>query len=400
MAKIVQINTVCNTGSTGKIAEGISKSIVENGWKSYIGYGRKGRKSQYSEEILIGSKVDFYLHAIGTRLLDSHGFFSKSATLNFLKQLDSIKPDLIHLHNIHGYYLQIEFLFEYIKKKSIPIIWTLHDCWPYTGHCAYYSASNCKKWKTHCEQCPQIDKYPKSYIDSSKRNFLRKKNIFSGVKQLTIVTPSEWLANEVGESFLKEYPIKIINNGVDLSVFTIKSVDALKLKLNIQNQKVILGVASIWEERKGFKDFIKLSSIIDNNYVIILVGLTASQINILPKNIIGIERTESIDELAQYYSLADVFFNPTFEDNFPTTNIEALACGTPVLTYKTGGSPEIIDQKTGWVVEQGDLATVHSILEAINIGNKPISECRTRAIQLYDQKLKFAEYIDVYKKYL
>lgn len=400
MTKIVQINTVCNTGSTGKIAEGISKSISENGWLSYIGYGRKGRKSKYSEEILIGNKVDFYVHALGTRLLDRHGFFSKKATEDFLKKLDSIKPDLIHLHNIHGYYLHIRILFDYIKKHDIPVVWTLHDCWSYTGHCAYYTASNCEKWKTQCEKCPQIGSYPKSYVDSSINNFKDKKDIFSNVKQLTIVTPSQWLADEVKESFLKDYSIKVINNGVDLSLFDVKSVDALKSKLNVQNQKIILGVASIWEERKGLNEFIKLASMLDENYKIILVGLTASQIKMLPKNIIGIERTESIDELAQYYSLADVFFNPTFEDNFPTTNIESLACGTPVLTYQTGGSPEIIDENTGWVVEQRDLDTVYSILKAIDKQTKPVLECRTRALAFFNQEKKFSEYIDVYKKYI
>ena len=400
MKNILQINTVSNSGSTGKIVEGIAKVVCENGWKSYIGYGREGNRSFFSEEILIGNKLDFYIHALGTRLTDRHGFFSNIATREFLSKLNRIKPDIIHLHNIHGYYLNIEMLFNYLKKTDIPVVWTLHDCWSYTGHCAYYEISNCQKWKEHCESCPQISSYPKSFLDASKKNFDDKRNLFTDLNHLTIVTPSYWLAKEVQESYLQRYPVKVINNGIDLSVFKIKPTDKLKKKLNLKNKIVILGVASIWEERKGFNEFLKLAQLLDERFIIILVGLSDSQIKRLPQNIIGIKRTENVEELADFYSLADVFFNPTFEDNFPTTNIEAIACGTPVITYNTGGSPEIIDEYTGWVVRQNDLLAVYSILINLKATDEVSFLCRSRAEKLYNRADKFEQYIEVYKNYL
>jgi len=401
MKKILQINTVSNSGSTGRIAEGIARCIVAQNWESYIAYGRHSNDSQYSEEILIGNKIDFYIHAVGTRLFDSHGFFSKSATQDLIKKIELISPDIIHLHNIHGYFINIKILFDYIKKKNIPIVWTLHDCWTYTGHCAYYSHVDCNLWKTECHNCPQIQSYPKSFTDFSKRNYNIKKELFKDIENLVIVTPSNWLAAEVKESFLKDYDIKVINNGINLEKFDIKPTIDIKKKFGLIGQKVILGVASIWEPRKGFDDFIALNDEMkDYNFKIIMVGLSDDQIKNLPKNIIGIKRTESIEEMATLYSLADVFFNPTYEDNFPTTNIEALACGTPVITYKTGGSPEIIDNKTGWVFEKGDLEGVKSLLLSLDNEKSNSLICRARAESLYQDQTKFNEYIEVYKKKL
>lgn len=399
--KILQINTVSNSGSTGKIAEGIGKCIVNQNWESYIGYGRHIKDSKFSKEILIGGTLDFYSHALGTRLFDAHGLFSKNATQQFLRKIESIAPDLIHLHNIHGYFLNIKILFEFIKKNKIPTVWTLHDCWAYTGHCAYYSHINCDYWKMQCHNCPQTNSYPKSYFDFSKRNYNIKKQFFNNVDNLTIVTPSYWLANEVKQSFLNNYDIKVINNGINLNKFKTKSTKRIKEKLGLYDQKIILGVASIWEPRKGLDDFLSLhEELKDLNFKIILVGLSDSQVNNLSNDIIGIKRTENVDEMAELYSLADVFFNPTYEDNFPTTNIEALACGTPVLTYNTGGSPEIIDQKTGWVVEPGDLLSVKNILLSFSGKGSYSLFCRKRAEAFYCDKERFQDYIEIYKKYI
>lgn len=401
MKKILQINTVSNSGSTGKIAEGIASCITAHHWESYIGYGRHSKNSKYSKEILIGGKLDFYVHAIGTRLSDGHGLFSQKATENFIKQIEQIAPDLIHLHNIHGYYINIRILFDYIKKHNIPVVWTLHDCWSYTGHCAYYSHVNCDSWKTECQNCPQTSSYPKSFTDFSKRNYNIKKELFNNVNNLIIITPSKWLAEEVKKSFLKDYEVKVINNGINLDQFSIKATQHIRRRLGLHEQKIILGVASIWEPRKGLDDFIALhKELKDNNFKIILVGLSDKQIQNLPEGIIGIKRTESIDEMAELYSLADVFFNPTYEDNFPTTNIEALACGTPVIAYQTGGSPEILDENTGWVLKQGDILGVKSLLLSLDYEISYSSNCRARAENWYDDKIKFQEYIEVYKNYL
>lgn len=399
MRKIIQINTVSNTRSTGKIAEGIATALHQVGYQSYIGYGHRGRRSNFSSEITIGHKADFFLHALGTRLTDRHGFYSAQATKKFLTQLENLKPDLIHLHNIHGYYLNIELLFLYLKEKGIPVVWTLHDCWSYTGHCAYYSACGCLKWQTHCEKCPQTANYPKSFVDQSSKNYSDKKMLFSGIEKLTLVMPSEWLANEVSQSFLSDYPRKVINNGIDLNQFKLYPTQPLRDRLKLHDHTVILGVASVWEERKGFNDFLKLSGIIDSRCTIILVGLNDKQIKQLPANIIGIKRTESIEELAKLYSMANFFFNPTYEDNFPTTNIESLACGTPVITYNTGGSPETLSNETGWVVEQGDLNAVLGIIKSAELNNKPVAECRNRARNLYDQSRSSGAYLDLYNSY-
>ncbi len=401
MKKILQINTVSNTGSTGKITEGISRCIVAENWESYVAFGRPGTDSAYSKEIVIGSKKDFYMHALGTRLFDEHGFFSTSATRDFLRKVDTIRPDLIHLHNIHGYYINVKLLFDYLKKRRVPVVWTLHDCWPYTGHCAYYSKVGCNRWETTCYDCPQTAAYPKSYIDFSTRNFTAKKNIFCNVDNLSIVTPSHWLKEELKKSFLNNYDSHVINNGIDLQKFNIKAAQGLKRKLGITDERIVLGVASIWEPRKGFGDFIALNEILnEHNFKIVMVGLSNQQIKNLPKDMIGIQRTESIEEMAELYSAADAFFNPTYEDNFPTTNIEALACGTPVITYNTGGSPEMLDSRTGRVVRQGDIDGVKSLLLSLDFKDLSASDCRARAEELYDDKIKFREYIELYRKYV
>ena len=390
--RILQINTTVNSGSTGRIAEDIGKTLISAGHESYIAFGR-GRQKSKSNLIKIGGKLDFYLHVIRSLFTDRHGFSSKRATRKFLKQVDVIKPDAIGLHNIHGYYLNIEILFEYIKDKNIPILWTFHDCWPFTGHCSY---------NTDCDNCKNCQrKYPKSiFLNQSSRNYNDKKIIFNQVKRVQIITPSIWLKDLVQQSFL-QYPVECINNGIDLNEFK-PSEKSLKLKdkLQLKNKKIILGVASTWDQRKGLSDFIQLASLLDANYQIILIGLTSKQIQGLPVNIMGVQRTESISELANYYSMADVYINPTHKDNFPTTNIEALACGTPVITYDTGGSPEAIDKGTGMVVEKEDVIGLYNAIQelALHPQEQYAKVCRTRAEQLFNKEDRYLDYLKLYER--
>ena len=401
--KILQINTVSNSRSTGRIAEGIGYAIKNEGWESWMASGKRmSARSNSAHQYFIGSSLDYYLHALGSRFFDAQGFFSKSSTKKLISKIEEIQPDLIHLHNIHGYYLNMEILFRYLQQANIPVVWTLHDCWPYTGHCAYYTAINCKKWETHCESCPNIKSYPQSYIDRSFRNFNVKRELFTAVKRLSIVTPSNWLANEVKRSFLKNFPIHVINNGINLSAFKPAHHRSILEKYSLVGKRIILGVASVWDERKGLNDFLKLDPLLEGEqFQIVLVGLSAKQITELPKTIVGISRTEDIAELAALYSEASFFFNPTYEDNFPTTNIEALACGTPVITYDTGGSPEIVDEKTGFVVRKGDVGEVASLIKAFSNSKESSSELmRKRALQHFDQEHKFKEYINLYKTLL
>ena len=392
--RILQINTTVNTGSTGRIAENIGKILMSNGHESYIAFGRGNQKS-VSKLIKIGNKFDFYLHVIQSLFTDRHGFGSKRATKRLLKEIDAIKPDVIGLHNIHGYYLNIEILFKYIKDENIPILWTFHDCWPFTGHCSY---------NTDCDNCKNCQrKYPLSiFLNQSIKNYDDKKLIFNQVKKVQIITPSIWLKDLVSQSFLK-YPSQCINNGIDLNQFK-PAENHLKLKdkLHLSSKKIILGVASTWDKRKGLADFIELSSIIDTSYQIILIGLTSKQMQNLPENIMGVQRTESIAELANYYSMADVYINPTHKDNFPTTNIESLACGTPVITYNTGGSPEALDKDTGMVVEKGDVKGLSSGIQELALQPKEhyTKVCRRRAEQLFNKEDRYMDYLKLYERFI
>ena len=402
MNKILQINSVVNSGSTGRIAEEIGQTAIAAGWESYIAYGRNNRPSQ-SELIKIGNDWDIRMHGLQTRLFDRHGLGSKSATRELIGKIDKIKPDIIHLHNIHGYYINIEILFKYLQETNIPVIWTFHDCWPITGHCSYFTFVGCEKWKNQCFSCPQKTSYPASWlIDRSEKNFILKKQLFTSLSNLTLVPVSEWLSGILKESFLRDYPIKIIHNGINTDVFKPSAGDAFRTKHHLENKFILLGVANMWSPRKGLRDFIALNNLLDNDYQIVLVGLTKKQIEQLPDNMLGIERTESVDELAEIYAASDVYVNTTYEDNFPTTNLESLACGTPVITYKTGGSPEAIDELTGIVVEQGNIS---KLMEAINQikekGKQSYTDaCVNRAQRLYRKEERYREYIELYESLL
>jgi glycosyltransferase involved in cell wall biosynthesis len=398
--KILQINTTLNSGSTGRIAEDIGLAVMAKGYTSFIAAGFSNRPSQ-SEVISIGSGWDRKIHGIKTRLFDKHGFGSANATRQLVKQIAEINPDIIHLHNLHGYYINVKVLFEYLKTIQKPVVWTFHDCWPFTGHCSHFERINCMKWQTECYACANKKGYPASWIiDNSTKNYHDKKRFFNGLENLHIVTPSKWLEAHVGNSFLKNYPVHIINNGINLEIFKpVKPEDILK-KYGIADRKIILGVANTWKKRKALADFIQLSNIISGELQIVLVGMSEKQIKDLPKNITGIPRTESIQELAALYSAALVFVNPTYVDNFPTTNIEALACGTSVITYKTGGSPEAIDEQTGFVVEKGNIEGLVSAIDKIREKGKthyaPL--CRARAEKLFNKEDRFGDYLRLYRE--
>lgn len=357
--KIVQINTFPYK-ATGAIMMSIHQQLQKEGQDSYVVWGR-GRNSTNNHEIVMKDRLGIKWHGLYTRVTDKTGFASKRATEKLADELERIKPDIIHLHNLHGYYLNIELLFCYLKKTRPKIVWTFHDCWPFTGHCAYFDMIGCEKWKNGCTKCPQKTTYPTSFVmDNSSWNWHKKRELFTGL-DMTIVTPSRWLRDIVKESFLKECNVVVIHNGIDTNVY--KTSQSNTYHSLAGNKKMILGVASEWTDRKGYKDFVKLHSMLDTSkFVIALVGLSKKQIKELPVGMVGIERTSNVQELVKLYSQADWLFNPTYDDNFPTTNLEAISCGTPVITYKTGGSPETIRDSNGWVVEKGDLNMVCKIM--------------------------------------
>lgn len=388
--KILMINVVCGIRSTGRICTDLADALTEQGHTVKIAYGRFEVPDKYKKYAhKIGTDLDARLHAVRSRLFDETGFGSKRATIEFIEWVKKYDPDVIHLHNIHGYYINIEVLFDYLHTCGKKIIWTLHDCWAFTGHAAYCEAANCTRWINGCHDCPKKNDYPVSYFDNSKLNWLKKRKFFTGIPNLQIITPSKWLAGLVKQSFLHKYPVSVIYNGIDTSVFKPVDSSLIRKKLNIRDKKVILGVAAIWEQRKGLGDFVKLNELIDQNkYQIVLVGLTEKQISNLPNNIIGISRTNSVDQLVELYSLAHVFVNPTYEDNYPTTNIEAIACGTPVITYDTGGSKEsaILFGKS---VEKG------SIEDLYNLINNDISCDNSKQVEI-DNKSTVCNYLDFY----
>ncbi|MGV8983506.1 glycosyltransferase [Clostridium sp.] len=394
--KVLQINSICGVGSTGRIATDLYKVLEEQGHECVIAYGR-GTSPDGIKAIKIGAKIDNYFHVVKTRFIDKHGFASIQATKKFIKKVKKYDPDIIHLHNIHGYYINIELLFEYLIESNKPVVWTLHDCWSFTGHCANFDYVGCEKWKMGCYNCPQNKIYPTSLLmDNSKWNYQKKKELFASLNNITIVTPSKWLGNLVKQSFLGKYPAKVINNGIDLKVFKPTESD-FRQRHNLKNKYIILGVASQWNIRKGLKYFIELEGNLDEAYKIVLVGVTEKQKKKLPKNIITIIRTNNVKELVEIYSVADVFVNPTLEDNFPTTNLEALACGTPVITFKTGGSTESIDTDTGIVVVN---KTINDLIKAIDSLKKRdlTDNCVKKALKKYEKNYCYQKYIVLYKQ--
>lgn len=402
MIKVFQISSEINRGSVGRIAEQIGEAVLKQGWTSYIAYARDNAPSK-SHAIKIGNKFDVIFHGVYTRLTDRHGFASKSATRTLIATIKDIKPDLIQLQHLHGYYINVKLLFDYLSKANIPVVWTFHDCWSYTGHCAYYDLVNCEKWKKSCQCCPQIKEYPKSFFDNSFINYEQKKILFNSVPNLTIVPVSNWLGEETSKSFLKYNNIHVIHNGVDLKIFSPQEdKHKIKARYGLEKKFILLGVANPWSERKGLKYFVELSKSLSDEKKIILIGLTQHQIKGLPTNIIGLERTEDAKELAEFYSIADVFVNPTLEEALGMTNIEAMACGTPVITFSSGGAPETIDEYTGIVVKKGDLSGLNNAIDEIQLKTKSHyhNNCINRAHDMFNKEVNFNKYIDLYKTLL
>lgn len=359
--KYLFINSVAGFGSTGRIAADKCRELMAQGHTCVLAYGRDKANCADIETKPIGTSWDYRLHGLESRILDDQGFGSRRATRAFLRWVREYDPDVIWLHNIHGYYLNIELLFSYLRTCGKKIYWTLHDCWSFTGHCAYFDFAGCGKWKTGCNHCPQKKSYPASLVlDNSRVNWEKKRGLFTGIPNLTLVTPSRWLADLAKESFLGEYPVEVVYNTINREIFQPTPGD-FRETYNLSDKKILLGVASVWEERKGLRDFVKLAQVLPREYQIVLVGLTEGQRKTLPGTILALPRTNSPRKLAEIYTAADLFINPTYEENYPTVNLEARACGTRVVCYNAGGSGETLGPEDV-LVAKGD---VDALLSAI-----------------------------------
>ena len=384
--RVLLINVVCGIRSTGRLCTDLAETLEAQGHEVKIAYGRETVPQQFQKyAVRIGSDIDNKIHGLQARLMDGAGFGSKRATRAFLEKVREFDPDVIHLHNLHGYYVNVEILFDYLKTCGKRVIWTLHDCWAFTGHSATCDAVDCTRWETGCYDCPNLKEYPASYSDHSSENWHKKKAVFSDVPDMTIITPSRWLAGLVRESFLQEYPVEVIYNGIDTSQFYPMESD-FKERLGIKDKKMLLGVATAWNEMKGFSDYLKLADMLDEKYRIVMVGLTAKQIDSLPPSIIGLEKTNSPKELAMIYSAADILLNLSYCESFSMINIEAQLCGTPVISYKTGGCVETGGNNA--VIEKGDLEAVKEALEgnvSIQVIGKEIEKdtMTSRYIEVY-----------------
>ena len=397
---VLIINSVVGSGSTGNLVAGLYHYLKTKGHIVKIGYGiGEAKKVPKEDTFKVNNRLGYYIHNLLSRFSDGAGFYSNLQTNRFIRYIKKIQPDVIHIHTLHGYWINIRVLFSFLKDYSRPVIWTLHDCWSFTGHCTHFVSVECEKWRIGCFECPLRDSYPKSYVDFSHRNYTLKRDLYSFDNKLYIVPVSDWLAGFVKGSFLNRCNITVIKNGIDLTLF--------KPYGYVSDSKIrVLGVASVWNKDKGLQDFYRLRELLSPDDVeIMLVGLSKEQLDCLPKGIVGIEHTESLEKLVAVFSSASVFVNPTYADTFPTVNIEALACGTPVITYRTGGSPEAVSSQTGWVVDPGDIKGIAIIVQSLlQEGIEGIMarrvKCRERIINEFDMVKCYESYLRKYEDVL
>lgn len=394
--KVLFVNLVYGVGSTGKIIADIMNLLKKYGNDVKALYGT-GSVSENKDAVKISGDFGYYFHNLMSRFTDHAGLYSWRATRKLIREIQDFRPDIIHLHTLHGFYVNYEMLFRFLKKANIPVVWTLHDCWTFTGHCTHFSQAKCMQWQTECRDCILLHRYPQCYFKGDvKRNYLRKKSAFTGVKNLVITTPSQWLANQVRQSFLQNYPILVIPNGIDRTIFHTRSSN-LREKYHLEDKKIILGVANAWNARKGLNDLLLLADRLGSTYQVVLIGLTERQLPDIPSNVLGLLHTANQTELAQWYTAADVFVNPTYEETFGLTTVEAQACGTPVIVYETDGCPETIASGNGLLVTQGDMQALENAVRDVADGRW---YANPQKIAQFDKNSVYQKYIKLYNNIL
>ena len=341
----------------------------------------------------IGSTFSVKLHSFLAAYTGYHGLFSVCATLKLIKRLKNIKPDILMLFNLHGWFINLPLLFNYIKKNDIRVVWRFSDSWPFTGHCTGYATVKCEKWREGCYSCPQYMLYPQTKVDRSKQLYKLKNKWFNGVKNLTIVSQTKFMRTFIKQSFLQNYNVKVLYNGVDLETFKPTNSD-FKEKYGLQDKFVVLGVASDWSDRKGLDIMIKLSKRLDDRFKVVIVGLEKLDCD---HNMLVIPAQKPL-VLREIYSACDVFANPTREDTFANVNLEALACGLPVVMFDTDGTPEGLDETCGVVVDKNDIDAMQKHIENICI-NKTLSKeaCLKRA-EFFEKDKRTNEYVKLFEE--
>ena len=402
--RLLQINPVVRENtSTGKIMRELGELAQAAGWESYIAYSqaRDGVPPHSSRLVPVGDKLDLFIHWLATRLFDAHGLASKRATRQLIRRIREIDPDVVHIHNVHGYFLHYPLLLSYLAERGKPVIWTVHDCWLFTGHCYHYVAAGCDRWQSGCHDCPQKRAFPTSWLlDRSRRNYAAKQKALTGLPDLTLVTVSDWMRREVAKSFLKDVPCRVIHNGIDLDTFQPMPDPQVQERFGIPATHYVLAVASIWLPEKGIADLVRLAGLLAPDEGLVLVGrIDEEQKSTFPAGVTFIPRTENAAALAALYSGALALVNPTWQDNYPTINLEAIACGTPVITYRTGGSVESVTPQTGFVVKQGCVDGMADCIRTIRAQGKDhyAEACRAYALQHFDKKQRFQDYIRLYE---
>lgn len=401
MLTLLQINVDATNGSNGAIARDIGSIALSKGWKSYIAYGRRAMACD-SQLIRVGNNWEVLLHGVFTRLFDLHGLGSSVSTYLFLRKVKKIKPDIIHLHNIHGYFINYKLLFKYLIKENIPVVWTFHDCWPFTGHCGHFVSYKCEKWKKQCQECPAVHSYPSSlFLDNSKYQYLLKKELFTTPQYMHITTVSNWLAGLVKQSFFSDKPISVVYNGIDIESFRYRDSN-LRVKYGLDGKFVLIAAAANWTISKGWNDYIKLSQMIPEDCVIVMLGVDEYKRKKLPKEIISIPRVDNKEKLAEYYSMADALLNLSYQETFGMTTAEAMSCGTPGISYNITACPEVLTSDTGIVVEPGNIEQIIDAIEQIKKKGKRSysSFCRKRVVEVFDSRRVNLPIFDIYDELL
>lgn len=400
--KVLQINGVAKSGSTGKIVSGIATALRDRGHVALVAYSGNKENVADSHYYKIGSRMHTKWHQLLAYAFGDAGFHSSSETKKLIRYIKKEKPDLIHLHNIYSFYLNVDMLLSYLAESNIPVVWTVHDCWALTGKCTHFIFTGCQKWQQECRACPLKRDYPASLLlDRTTDLYRRKKKLYAGLAgKMTMVCVSNWVKSIVDQSLLKDFPNTVIYNGVDPQVFHPVQTQELRKAYDLEQKFVVLGVSNGWGKNKGFQDFLELAKLVDESVQIVLIGLSPEQIAMLPDNILGLPKTRDARELNLWYNAADVFVSFSKAETMGMVVAEAMSCGTPAVVMPTTASPELVDDATGFVNESATPAECCRHVRHIQqLGKQHYAEnCIIRADALFSNEKNYAKYVDLYEK--